>query len=563
MHQRHPHRFFIGLFTVAILAIHLQSRAEDKVTPPVGPDPLAGFSGQLSNPKFDTGAYSPSDLSSSAAGPSATPAAPITAPVVDTTQSPSGDVPPDSTAQQPPDTTQQQPDTCTPDPNADLALCDQPTGSGGQAGLGGKVLDWPADMSSSDWKSKANNYISAERPSTIDNQQLNAVHKNHQNTQNPNLSQVVQEREAFFKLSFGDSGDQPGVVLRICNAKKALGLASLQPLGPPSTDDGQSADFKKYSDQLSKTQNSLTQYIARVKRIYDGSMAANTQSTANGGMVQGNLSKLYEKYKGDDKAAGAAVHSASPSEDAAFKKEFDGFWGWQIPADGSQPTGGVYSQVVHQTKAEIDKAQRLSVCVQTLAQNSNITLNKMGSLAGSGVDGPKGPDGLPLNGPDNRGGLTGLNGNADGGTAGNSNGKADGGTNGGGLHNFDQYNPTYPSSASPVGTYRGTGTGTYQEPPPVVQPNPLGGAGDFLKNNWMWLAGGAVLIGGGIWLYNRHENYEAEQAELYAPQLWVPPPPNSSPSVVTITNSTTGTGVTTIGGTTTTTTVGTSVETSR
>ena len=38
-----------------------------------------------------------------------------------------------------------------------------------------------------------------------------------------------------------------------------------------------------------------------------------------------------------------------------------------------------------------------------------------------------------------------------------------------------------------------------------------GGAMGFLKENWPWLVGGGVLIGGGVWLWNRNKKQEKEK----------------------------------------------------
>jgi len=138
-HQRHPHRFFLGLFAFSLVAIHLHAQNA------IADDPVATGTATSTETSAETGTGTGTGTGTSTS--TDTVVTPPSRPVV----------------------TEQQ---------SVKALCDVPLDRDNVqlAGEGAPVFGWHA-KNTADWQREATSFINDKRAKTIDNPELNRIHR--------------------------------------------------------------------------------------------------------------------------------------------------------------------------------------------------------------------------------------------------------------------------------------------------------------------------------------------------------------------------------------------------
>lgn len=550
MHQRHPHRFFVGLFSVALVAIHLAPGSQAAANPKSTATPVSSDTSVVPPANSSTNTNTTMDPPASSSTSSSTDVTPQTS---NTSTNTSTDGPVSSSSSTNTTTNIGKPGKLKA--TGDIALCDLgDPDTKKHAGFGAPVMSWPVKADSS-FNSTASNYINGWQAKTVGNEAFERVHIAFTDSAQPNapsLKVAHTDRVAFAGHAFGavlGGVNNLGAIERVCLAKRAAdessaALTRLQQFSDSAENvDSCVGAYEKTREMLDRVIPVVTKYDEEANNALKGS----TQYTDPSGKKRSsNLESLFKDGRREDYLTYELVTTKEPKLSAADAKalyaEIQIAWG-KASSKSMQDTekldpSGVFARVLLQTRTERDHADAQ---LKALKDYDAQLLNRKArcdSLAGAAPKvGPKTTDGStvtgPVKGPEVAGPLS---------SAQTTNDKT----------SNDTRNPistaTVPPPNDPTQTYNPRGDRT---PLPNETDQSLGkgnnsqggGAGAFLKDNWMWLAGGAALVGGGYYLYTQHQKSEERQAYWQNDANFAGPPP-----LAPLNSNTSGGGTTSGGG---------------
>ncbi|MGZ3705733.1 MAG: hypothetical protein ACXWP1_07265, partial [Bdellovibrionota bacterium] len=416
-------------------------------------------------------------------------------------------------------------------PKSAIALCDPDGGEAPTAGYGAPVNNFPP-FSSPKFQNAFMAFVKDRANTTIDNQSANGTHKSYPGNQEgrPDLSTAIAARKRFFDISFGYSNDGIGAVVRICETKRQL-AQHIQEYSAQkkksSANSDQCADFKDTQQLFTVMQNSYNHYsqiIDYFLKGYSGQLngkdvkipSLENEFLENRRKNLDNIN-LYKPPATDEKPI-----KVSAQDWESLKAEFNILWG-KGSVDRSSGSSqidsvGFYSDMLLQTRKEKTKADDQANDIKKEKAEIDARAEKCGSLTT--------PASETAHGGKRHGDST-ITGNVHAANPDLSGGSKPPGTDIPSDTDTPPANEKPPTAAAPPADNPAAPTPPADVPVTPPPPPQTNSAGSFLKDNWMWLAGGGALIGGGIVLYKYEKRKKAEQ------QYWNDPTNFMSPAAAT------------------------------
>lgn len=400
-------------------------------------------------------------------------------------------------------------DTDTKEPVAAsaTALCDPPKGKS-KGGFGGMVESWPEPvlkkelsakekLQNSNYDRKTNAYIAERRKNLLHANLL--VHKKYSeasNPQQPDLKNAVAAATAYFEIGFG----RFATTVMVCEAKRQLAKRF------EAFDEAK----KQAAAITGKDTNSCEGAYTRMIDTYRGaefsynhllSIIQKRQETGflekeSGKRVEG-LERAFMRYlEIHDKVKTnhiKKIEAAAKPDAEKINKEFEALWGKSTKdkPDPNSPYGELLLQLRQERKLAEEKRKWFS---DNLSKHEE--LKERCGIASDAIHKPGGKDSQvtgkvppPISEDTSAGSGRGTGGD---GTGSDWTGGS---------------NPPPPPSTPPTGGEGYDGSGGSAPPPKEKS-----GMSGFLKDNWMWLAGGAAVVGGGAYLYKRHQDKKSQKA---------------------------------------------------
>ena len=427
-----------------------------------------------------------------------------------------------------------------------MALCHIPLDKGAPQGLGAVVYSWPElyrgpnpnaeqQRRNAEYNRKAKEYRNEHLRKILEaNTQVHRKYVTPANAQAANLKPSVEAATAYFELAYGNRA----ATLLVCEAKRqfskevtAYNAAKEQAskIAAPTTNACEGA-FRQMYESYGAAEKAYGHYVQVITRRLDSGYPEKDERGRERHVEA--LERAYHKYftvhslglRDNEKK----IEAVAKPDVEGVKKEFKAIWGngTERRPDGAGPFSEVLLQLRQEKKLaeeqrkffadEQEKFEKLKADCKTGGLTSDAT-HRPGEEPGPGAR-PGGPGEDPDAAPPAR------------------------------RPRPDPVAPddgTGPGSGNPGSGNPGAGapddTTGGSRPPPKKE-----GMSGFLKDNWMWLAGGAAVVGGGAYLYKRHQDKKRDKEMRAEFQAYldssVSTGSSSYTSTVTSTSSTPGSG---------------------
>lgn len=416
---------------------------------------------------------------------------------------------------------------------SEIALCDADDGTeAARPGYGAPVAKFHP-YSTPDFEKEVKAFIAERRRNLVDNQEMNGLHKLYgaNSMGKPDLSKAVEARERFFNLTFGAVNPYgAGAVVSICETKRQLQdylekyVAQKKLSDAPAELNSCAGAFTTTKELYGKTRNAYRSYASTLKGYLNGRAAAPATNTSALPALELEFRELrstnqsvLERYMGAPTAEKPVKLETEHQKRLAT--EFDLLWGTKS-FGRKRPTkvlerGGSFSEVLLQIRKEKSQAEAQEKFFQDQALEMKKREEKCGGAVTPAASTVTGDGVKPTNepAPTSTGGastphprkdkdkpappVVPATGSPD-----------DGSDTGAGTDTGGNTRPPRRPAPGSGSTDTGDGhTDDDADPPPRTKPTRSDGSGigSFVKDNWMWLAGGAVLVGGGVYFYRQYE----------------------------------------------------------
>jgi hypothetical protein len=413
---------------------------------------------------------------------------------------------------------------------SDIGICDAAdAATNKKAGIAASIATWPA-KDTSKWDASAKQFAADQRRQSLDNPAVSSKHSafSGQIEGRVDLSGAIASREEFFQYVFGGKDKKPGwFVESICEgrrqiAEKMKSYANALAKGPNDNAAG-CHSYESIRDLNGTVLTLQTKSLERLNAIINGT----DKELAGMKSFQG-LEYFFDHDSSQDialtKKAGdqaAAIH-VSADDAKQLDAENEALWG-KIKHDKTSlrfEKQGYFSAVLLQLRAEqkrvndqvteyTSKHKKMVDLLEKCKSENTVDYPVKAKARGAGdptitgaIEKPKTPDSSgasqgPGGGPLDRTQkvLHPKDSNADADAA-----AAAAAADPDAAAAARQ--PVVPAANTPPA----------EIPPPTPVPRQPSAAGTFLKDNWMWLAGGAALVGGGVFLYKKYKDDKAKKA---------------------------------------------------
>lgn len=405
-----------------------------------------------------------------------------------------------------------------------VALCDADTGSPGGGGVGAPIYGWP-EKGSGEYPKAVSSYVQERKERVMG--EHSRVHRQYSDAAGisiPDLRASMNAREQFFELTYGKNG----AIIAICEARRELGThldAYAKALTASSEANACAGAVETMQKSQQKAGEVYAQYTGGIDKALKGFVDPKTKKKVNG------LEHSFDTYRRINHTVNENGKSSTPSLDPAVKEaldlEFDHLWGHGASKKkafkiGQMDAGGIYSETVAQTQREKSKAEEARMKLEEYKKKLAETQTKCKSITEEAKKKEKGetkeatkPGGKAVTpaasraSPEKAAAMTPA-------TERPAPGDVD--ESGRTRESADDDTRTRPDPERRPGNERRTAsddqtrrTSDDTEPPPPPKPAKEKGTSNFLKDNWMWLAGGAAVVGGGVYLYKEHKKEKKEE----------------------------------------------------
>jgi hypothetical protein len=389
-----------------------------------------------------------------------------------------------------------------------MALC-HTADKGAPQGLGAVVYSWPElyrgpnpnaeqQRQNAEYNRKAKEYRNEHLRKILEaNTQVHRKYVTPANAQAANLKPSVEAATAYFELAYGNRA----ATLLVCEAKRqfskevtAYNAAKEQAskISAPTANACEGA-FRQMYESYGAAEKAYSHYLQVInRRLVSGYPEKDDKGRER--HVEA-LERAYHKYfsihslgvRDNEKK----IEAVAKPDVEGVKKEFKAIWGngTERRPDGAGPFSEVLLQLRQEKKLaeeqqkffadEQEKFEKLKADCKTGGLTADATHrpgNEPGPGARPGAPGEEPADTTP---PGRR----------------------------------QRPDPVVPDDGTGTGTPGGNpGAGVPDDtsggsrPPPKKE-----GMSGFLKDNWMWLAGGAAVVGGGAYLYKRHQDKKRDK----------------------------------------------------
>jgi hypothetical protein len=442
-----------------------------------------------------------------------------------------------------------------------IAVCDAPSPDGKRrAGFGYETMSWPQGDPNSEKNRVEAEWINRYQNQTVNSDAFNHVHAEFSRQNSPDPTKKVmfaafKARAVFFAQAFGNVAQNgtayPAGIPQICHAKQKT-LESMKTWDELFAASQNAQDAAICGSSFQNAQRALKQALEKVKnwkettrKVLKGS--AEYWDPIDHQKYSSNLENLYlDGRKKDFTEYSALKAKLNAADNASLQNEIMLAWGSASERSLGDTTKvdpkGIFSKVLLQVRTEYDGAEAEYKALEKYRDQLNETGSKCSSVPGNtvtGIDTSTSTSSSTITGPvtppapassvtDTSAGTTISTGTGTDTTQVISTGTTTGTsiTSTTSTSTDSKAPPVDPGVVGPGGPgVSGPGVELPPDGPNAKGPNAVG---SFLKNNWMWLAGGAVLVGGGIYVYKKYKDNKKKK-EYWDDDMNFMPPRTPSP----------------------------------